>query len=100
VGFDTIPPHEPWNQQLMQRRLRAGLTGLACVFLIVLLAAAILNLAREKDAAGGTAGNQMGNGAIAADPPKDPLAELGVAPDAAPDPAPPAPTPKKPAPTR
>lgn len=65
------------------QRVRIGLTGLSCVFLLVLLAAAFLGFANRQ------AGTEMtpmasaatANEAAAADEaPKDPLAELGVAP--------------------
>jgi hypothetical protein len=56
-------------------RVRIGLTGLACVFLLVLIAAALF-------------GNQR---TVRRAAPEEPLAELGVAPGAAP-PAKPAPT--------
>ncbi|MEH3107426.1 MAG: hypothetical protein PGN09_09125 [Sphingomonas fennica] len=76
------------------QRVRAGLTGLACVFLIVLLAAAFLNIARDRDADARDAAEVAANRA-APEPARDPLAELGVAPDAAVPAAagPPAPTP-------
>ncbi len=49
-------------------RVRIGLTGLACVFLLVLIAAALF-------------GNQRAARRVA---PEEPLAELGVAPGGAP----------------
>jgi hypothetical protein len=64
------------------QRVRIGITGLACVFVVVLLAAAIVGF-RSEDA--GNAGSQMvasGNDNAASEP-KDPLAELGVAPGGA-----------------
>lgn len=69
------------------QRVRIGLTGLAVVFLLVLLAAAVLSVVGtppEDNAA-------MSNNAAEADAdPKEPLAELGVAPGNAPpeEPAP------------
>ncbi len=85
------------------QRVRAGLTGLACVFLIVLLAAAFLNIARDRDADRADAVDAAAN-RTAPEPARDPLAELGVAPDAA-APAPtnapaPLPAPPPPAPAR
>jgi len=59
------------------QRVRIGITGLAVVFLVVLLAAAIVGF-RAKERAGE---NNSVAGANASDaPPADPLAELGVAP--------------------
>ena len=60
------------------QRVRIGITGLAVVFLVVLLAAAIVGFrAKEK-----TDGNNVVQGeANSSDAsPADPLAELGVAP--------------------
>ena len=60
------------------QRVRIGLTGLACVFLLVLLAAAFFGIARHEadlnapPAAAAAASKQ----AAVADEPKDPLAEL------------------------
>lgn len=85
---------------MIQRRIRAGITGLACVFLIVLLAAAFLNIARDRGDIDDPAGNMAAANSIAADPPKDPLAELGVAPDAAPEPEPTQPVANAQAPAR
>lgn len=67
------------------QRIRAGLTGLACVFLIVVLAAAFLNMARTDDATGNVvlANGTVTNTSAVDETPRDPLAELGVAPDAA-----------------
>jgi hypothetical protein len=59
------------------QRVRIGVTGLAVVFLVVLLAAAIVGF-HSKDKAGNAstvAGADNGSA-----PPADPLAELGVAP--------------------
>jgi hypothetical protein len=61
------------------QRVRIGITGLSVVFLIVLLAAAVVGF-RQKDV-GGEMGNLAGgNNEAAFEQPKDPLAELGVAP--------------------
>lgn len=68
------------------QRVRIGLTGLSCVFLLVLLAAAFLGFAhheadQEMALTGSAASSVAENAAQAAeDQPKDPLAELGVAP--------------------
>lgn len=65
------------------QRVRIGLTGLSCVFLLVLLAAAFLGFA-DRQASGDGAPMitaAVSNEAAAAnEAPKDPLAELGVAP--------------------
>jgi len=60
------------------QRVRIGITGLACVFLVVFLAAAIVGFRSDDNA---SALNNMSavSNATAAEP-KDPLAELGVAP--------------------
>ncbi|WCT74026.1 hypothetical protein PQ455_01985 [Sphingomonas naphthae] len=71
---------------MIQRRVRAGITGLACVFLIVLMAAAFLNIARDRGDGDDIGANMAAGNTIAVEAPKDPLAELGVAPDAAPEP--------------
>ncbi len=63
------------------QRVRIGLTGLACVFLLVLLAASLFGLA--NDGASPPAPDAAANVAMAA--PKEPLAELGVAPGNAPE---------------
>lgn len=77
------------RKELMQR-VRIGLTGLSCVFLLVLLAAAFLGLTNgEADRADTAAGVRQGVAASSAgnvaEAPKDPLAELGVAPGNAPE---------------
>ena len=54
------------------QRIRYGLTGLAFVFLMVLIGTAVTS-SEEKPADNGAATNF-------AEPPSDPLAELGVAP--------------------
>jgi hypothetical protein len=65
------------------QRVRIGLTGLSCVFLLVLLAAAFLGFADRQAGSESVsmATAAVSNEAVAADEaPKDPLAELGVAP--------------------
>ena len=70
------------------QRVRIGLTGLSCVFLLVLLAAAFLGFADRQASGDGApmitaavSNEAAANEAVAADEaPKDPLAELGVAP--------------------
>ncbi|URD59660.1 hypothetical protein M8312_07435 [Sphingomonas sp. KRR8] len=56
------------------QRIRYGLTGLALVFLIVLLGTAIVRSSGEPEA-----------NAVNAAAPSDPLSELGVAPGQNPD---------------
>lgn len=73
----------PDGQELMHR-VRIGLTGLACVFLIVLMGAIFAKFVREGEAE--RARTEMPSGATSspqapqASAPTDPLAELGVAP--------------------
>lgn len=69
------------------QRVRIGLTGLACVFLLVLLAAAFFGIARhEADLnAPPPASTPASDASAANEAPKDPLAELGVAPGNIPD---------------
>lgn len=70
------------------QRVRVGLTGLACVFLLVLLGAIFVKFVREEEAArtseiatasGGVPPQQQ------VEPPKEPLAELGITPGNAPE---------------
>jgi hypothetical protein len=56
------------------QRIRYGLTGLALVFLIVLLGTAIVRSSGEPE-----------NNSVNASAPSDPLSELGVAPGQNPD---------------
>ena len=56
------------------QRIRYGLTGLALVFLIVLLGTAIVRSSGEAD-----------TNSVNASAPSDPLSELGVAPGQNPD---------------
>ena len=67
------------------QRVRIGLTGLACVFLLVLLAAVFAQPSEEAPItpAGVEAGQAAGRGGDPANAivePAEPLAELGVAP--------------------
>jgi hypothetical protein len=86
------------------QRVRVGLTGLACVFLLVFLAAAFFGLARREPDAPPPAKSVVVNGvdeAVVADAPKEPLAELGVTPGnmpSGPGPAAPVPATAEPAP--
>lgn len=69
------------------QRVRIGLTGLAFVFVLVLLAAIFINPSDEEPITANTIEQGMGPGSNAAAAeiaeeavPKEPLAELGVAP--------------------
>jgi hypothetical protein len=60
------------------QRVRIGITGLAVVFLVVLLAAAIVGFHSKQQAGDNATSAQTGNSSQTQ--PSDPLAELGVAP--------------------
>ena len=65
------------------QRVRVGLTGLACVFLLVLLAAAFFGLTNDERKTGPLVVPEKTGpaaGGDAAATPREPLAELGVAP--------------------
>jgi len=83
------------------QRVRVGLTGLACVFLLVFLAAAFFGLARREPdappAAKAVTANGTDSAATVEQSPKEPLAELGVTPGNLP--AEPAPTEASPLPS-
>lgn len=66
------------------QRIRFGLIGLSVVFLFVLLGAAVRGLGSENGNAAQATAAPTGNVA-AQDEPREPLAELGVAPGNAPD---------------
>ncbi len=65
---------EPSSSERVQR-VRIGLTGLAFVFLLVLLGTAV-SRSGDDSAAGQTQANGLANGAE----PEEPLAQIGVAP--------------------
>lgn len=74
------------------QRVRIGLTGLAAVFVVVLLAAVFSSPSDETPITANSVEQQLSNGAaplnqVDEDEPKEPLAELGVAPGAAATPA-------------
>jgi hypothetical protein len=60
------------------QRVRIGITGLAVVFLVVLLAAAIVGFHSKQQGGSDSRAANAANGSES--PPADPLAELGVAP--------------------
>ncbi len=60
------------------QRVRIGITGLAVVFLVVLLAAAVVGFHSKQETGEATTPSGATNSSEAA--PADPLAELGVAP--------------------
>jgi hypothetical protein len=66
------------------QRVRIGLTGLAFVFVLVLLAAVFTSPTEEEPITANSIERQMSGAAAAANAavpePKEPLAELGVAP--------------------
>ncbi len=67
------------------QRVRIGLTGLAFVFVLVLLAAVFTSPSDEQPITPDSVSQQAGGrpaqaGGTAKDEPKEPLAELGVAP--------------------
>lgn len=68
----------PHGNESLMHRVRIGITGLAVVFLIVLLAAAIVGFHTKDQAGMGNSVAGIGNSGEAQ--PADPLAELGVAP--------------------
>jgi hypothetical protein len=78
VADDSDPPARDQRDAVMQR-VRVGLTGLAAVFLLTLLAASILGMLGQDEHGVRLANGAMSNSA-AADAPREPLAELGVAP--------------------
>ena len=67
------------------QRVRIGLTGLAFVFVLVLLAAVFTSPSEEEPITANSIERQLGNSGAGGegagkDEPKEPLAELGVAP--------------------
>lgn len=70
------------QRDAIMQRVRVGLTGLAAVFLLTLLAASIFSLLGQDEQHGGRPahGGNVANVASAEDLPKEPLAELGIAP--------------------
>ena len=80
MAEDDAPATERHRDAAIQR-VRVGLTGLAAVFLLTLLAASIFGMLGQDDHSAKFAnGVVTSNGAVVADTPKEPIAELGVAP--------------------
>jgi hypothetical protein len=80
MAEDDVPATERHRDAAIQR-VRVGLTGLAAVFLLTLLAASIFGMLGQDDHSAKLAnGVVTSNGAVVPDTPKEPLAELGVAP--------------------
>lgn len=80
---DDPPGREP--RDVTQQRIYVGVTGLAVVFLLTLLAASLLALFGQDARTGqSAAANAAAANAVA---PNEPLAELGVAPGNPPKPA-------------
>lgn len=71
------------HRDVVTQRVRVGITGLAAVFLLTLLAASIFSFLGQDDRT-----IKLANGAMVvntqapSEPPREPLAELGVAPGA------------------
>jgi Tfp pilus assembly protein PilX len=73
------------------QRVRIGLTGLAAVFVVVMLAAVFTNASDEERITANSIEQQLSDGGapanVVAAEPKEPLAELGMVPGAAEEPA-------------
>lgn len=71
------------------QRVRIGLTGLACVFLLVLLGAVFVKFVRDGEAARKSEMAITTSGGVPTqtpvETPKEPLAELGITPGNAPE---------------
>lgn len=80
MADEEILPRD--QRDAIMQRVRVGLTGLAAVFLLTLLAASIFSLLGQDEQHGAKPahGNNVANVASAEDLPKEPLAELGIAP--------------------
>lgn len=75
--------------QDLTQRVRIGLTGLASVFLLVLLGAIFIKFVRDGEASRppeptAAVSGEAAPAVTAAEAPKEPLAELGIAPGNAP----------------
>lgn len=79
MADDETAPKE--HRDAVVQRVRVGLTGLAAVFLLTMLAASVLNMLGQDDHSPKFAnGALIGNAGQPPEAPKEPLAELGVAP--------------------
>jgi hypothetical protein len=88
-GMADVRDQPREQRDVVMQRVRVGITGLAAVFLLTLLAASIFSfLGQDEHGTKLANGAVVGNTQAAADVPKEPLAELGVAPGANPKPAP------------
>lgn len=92
MNGEAMPP--PDGERERQNRVRIGVTGLAFVFVAVLLAASFSGTASDEPPLTAdtrpdtTAADGIDGAANETEPPQEPLAELGVAPGAvATDPA-------------
>lgn len=65
------------DQEERRQRVRIGLTGLACVFLLVLLGTAISRSGSQSDPLNATSSQ------LKVKDPEDPLAQIGAAPGSA-----------------
>jgi hypothetical protein len=86
-----MPGSQDINRQERLQRVRIGATGLAAVFLLIMMAGALTQSASDEkpvqqqadvQAAPGGLPELVGNNLAAEELPKEPLAELGVAPSA------------------
>ncbi len=84
MGFPGRPPTAGETRERMQR-IRVGMTGLAAVGLIVMVATAVATGVRRsavESAADAGPPAVVATVPVAVDPKSEPLAQLGVAPDA------------------
>ena len=77
MADEEILPRD--QRDAIMQRVRVGLTGLAAVFLLTLLAASIFSLLGQDEQHGAKPAHGA-NVVSAEDLPKEPLAELGIAP--------------------
>ncbi len=80
MADEEILPRD--QRDAIMQRVRVGLTGLAAVFLLTLLAASIFSLLGQDEPHGAKPAHDgnVANVASAEDLPREPLAELGIAP--------------------
>ena len=87
VVHDHMTPERPTERM---QRLRVGVTGLAAIFLVVLIATEVASGLRRSADANNATSSAVVTAASAtapnsADPDSEPLAQLGVAPGPAPE---------------